>query len=90
MTNYNYAYVFYDIKEKRVNKIYKICKKYFVHCQNSVFKGEISPSKLMKFEEEIKKIIKKEEDSLFILKMKREYMVEEINYGVKPESDIIL
>ena len=25
--NYNYAFVFYDVKEKRVNKVFKVCKK---------------------------------------------------------------
>ena len=39
---YNYIYLIYDIKEERVNKIFKICKKYLEHYQNPVFKGEIS------------------------------------------------
>jgi len=27
--NYNYAFLFYDIGEKKVHKVFKICKKYF-------------------------------------------------------------
>ena len=46
--NYNYAFVFYDVNEKRVQKVFKICKKYLSHYQNSVFRGEITPSKLIK------------------------------------------
>ena len=26
--NYNYAFLFYDVGEKRVQKVFKICKKY--------------------------------------------------------------
>ena len=45
--NYNYAFVFYDVGEKRVQKVFKVCKKYLSHFQKSVFRGEISPSKMM-------------------------------------------
>lgn len=27
--NYNYVFLFYDIEVKRVNKVFKKCKKYF-------------------------------------------------------------
>ena len=33
---YNYVFVFYDVGEKRVNKVFKICKKYLSHFQKSV------------------------------------------------------
>lgn len=26
--NYNYVFLFYDVEEKRVNKVFKKCKKY--------------------------------------------------------------
>lgn len=26
--SYNYAFVFYDVNEKRVQKVFKVCKKY--------------------------------------------------------------
>ena len=38
----------YDVNKKRVNKIKKICKKYLVHVQNSVFEGNITDSRLNK------------------------------------------
>jgi CRISPR-associated protein Cas2 len=54
--NYNYAFVFYDIADKesevgknRVTKVFKLCKKYFKHHQKSVFRGNITPSNLIKF-----------------------------------------
>ena len=45
--NYNYAFVFYDVGEKRVQKVFKVCKKYLSHFQKSVFRGEMTPSKLI-------------------------------------------
>ena len=33
--NYNYAFVFYDVGEKRVQKVFKVCKKYLSHFQKS-------------------------------------------------------
>ena len=67
--NYNYAFVFYDIGEKRVNKVFKICKKYLSHFQKSVFRGEITPSKLILLKKELNKIIDKEEDFICIVKL---------------------
>lgn len=66
--NFNYIFLFYDVNEKRVNKVFKICKKYLEHYQKSVFRGEISPSKLIKLENEIKKIIDNKEDFVSIIK----------------------
>lgn len=67
--NYNYAFVFYDINEKRVAKIFKICKKYLVHYQKSVFRGDITPSKLIALKNELKKIIVEDEDFVCIVKL---------------------
>lgn len=79
--NYNYAFLMYDVGEKRVNKVFKICKKYLKHHQNSVFRGNITPSKLIAIEEEISKIIKKEEDFITIIKMQNSYVFEEKTLG---------
>lgn len=67
--NYNYAFVFYDVNEKRVQKVFKICKKYLSHYQNSVFRGDITPSKLIGLREELKGIINEEEDFVCIIKV---------------------
>lgn len=79
--NYNYAFLFYDVGEKRVNKVFKVCKKYLNHHQNSVFRGEISPSKIIALKREIKKIIKKEEDFVTIIKMYNKESFEEETIG---------
>lgn len=67
--NYNYAFVFYDVGEKRVNKVFKVCKKYLSHFQKSVFRGEISPSKLINFKNDLNKVIDKDVDFICIIKL---------------------
>lgn len=67
--NYNYAFVFYDVGEKRVQKVFKVCKKYLSHFQKSVFRGEMTPSKFMKLKNELKKVINEEEDFVCIIKL---------------------
>lgn len=67
--NYNYAFVFYDVNEKRVQKVFKICKRYLTHFQYSVFRGEMSPSKLIRLRSELKRVIVPEEDFICIIKL---------------------
>lgn len=67
--NYNYAFVFYDVNEKRVQKVFKICKKYLSHFQYSVFRGEMTPSKLISLKTDLNKVINKEEDFICIIKL---------------------
>lgn len=80
--NYNYAFVFYDIKEKRVNRVFKICKKYFKHHQKSVFRGNITPANLIKLRAELKKVIDPSEDFITIIKLLNDANFEEETLGV--------
>jgi len=36
----------YDVKQERVSKVLKVCRRYLTWVQNSVFEGEITPAKL--------------------------------------------
>ena len=67
--NYNYAFVFYDVGEKRVQKVFKVCKKYLSNFQKSVFRGEMSPSKLIRLKTDLNKVLNKEEDFVCIIKL---------------------
>lgn len=67
--NYNYAFVFYDVGEKRVQKVFKVCKKYLSHFQYSVFRGEMTPSKLISLRSDLKKVIDTKEDFVCIIKL---------------------
>ena len=67
--NYNYAFVFYDVGEKRVQKVFKVCKKYLSHFQKSVFRGEMTPAKLIMLRKDLKKVIDEQEDFVCIIKL---------------------
>jgi len=86
--NFNYAFVFYDIANRetevgkyRVAKVFKICKKYFKHHQKSIFRGNITPSNLMKFKREINDVIDSEIDFVSILKLQNKSVFEEETLG---------
>ena len=78
---YNYAFVFYDIGEKRVQKVFKICKKYFKHHQKSVFRGDVTPANLLKMKSELKRIIVPEEDYVSIIKLYNSHSFDEETIG---------
>ena len=67
--NYNYAFLFYDVGEKRVQKVFKVCKKYLAHYQKSVFRGDMTPSKFISLRSELNKVIDKDEDFVCIIKL---------------------
>ena len=67
--NYNYVFLFYDVGEKRVNKVFKKCKKYLNHWQKSVFRGPLTNSQILELENELKSIINKNEDFISIIKI---------------------
>lgn len=73
-----YVIVVYDVGEKRVGKILKLCRQYLCWIQNSVFEGELSEAKLreLKLRElklKIKGIIDPSEDSIIIFTNKIGY-----------------
>lgn len=84
--NYNYAFLFYDVNEKRVQKVFKICKKYLSHFQYSVFRGEITPSKLIELRTELNKTIDKEEDFICIIKLMNDNVFGEELLGKKDKQ----
>lgn len=67
--NFNYIFLFYDIKEERVNKVFKVCKRYLNHYQKSVFRGQITPSNIILLEQELRKVAVKGEDFISIIKL---------------------
>ena len=81
--SYNYAFVFYDVNEKRVQKVFKICKKYLSHSQFSVFRGEITPSKLIELKTELNRVIDKNEDFICIIKVMNDDVFGEETLGKK-------
>ena len=81
--NYNYAFLFYDVNEKRDQRVFKVCKKYLSHFQKSVFRGEITPSKLISLRKDLNKVIDKSEDFVCIIKLFNDNVFGEEILGVK-------
>lgn len=84
--NYNYAFVFYDVGEKRVQKVFKVCKKYLSHFQYSVFRGEMTPSKLIQLRKDLNAVLDKEEDFVCIIKLMNDNVFGEEILG-KPDRE---
>jgi len=81
-----YVILVYDIGEKRVGKILRLCRKYLSWIQNSVFEGEISEVKLKELLLKAERIIEKEVDSIIIFKNSDERWMEKQIVGKERSS----
>lgn len=86
--NHNYVFLFYDIADEfsdvgkyRVAKVFKLCKQYLKHHQNSVFRGSITPSNQIELEFKLKKVIDKKLDFVTIIKVLNSGAYSEITIG---------
>lgn len=81
----------YDMGEKRVGKMLKLCRQYLSWIQNSVFEGEITEVKLEELKIKAKGIMDRGVDSLIIFKVRQERWIEkEIVGQEKAEVDQFL
>lgn len=86
-----YVIAVYDIGQKRVSKMLKLCRRYLNWIQNSVFEGEISEAKLEELKILALKIMDTEEDSLIIFKTRQEKWLDKEIVGIeKSELDQFL
>jgi CRISPR-associated protein Cas2 len=67
-----YIIAVYDVGEKRVAKMLKLCRQYLNWIQNSVFEGELSEVKLEEMKIRANKIMDEEEDSFILFKTRQE------------------
>ena len=86
-----YVVLVYDVSQqengaKRWSKIFKICKRYLIHIQNSVFEGEISKAQLSQLQQELKFCIDKELDSVIIFKSRQEKWLDKEFWGRKDDA----
>ena len=85
-----YVILVYDIQtdtngKKILPKVFKACKKYLVHIQNSVFEGELSPAQLKALKIEISKLIREDCDSLIIFKNRQAKWLDKEFLGIKDD-----
>ena len=76
-----YVILVYDIDEKRVGKMLKLCRRYLNWIQNSVFEGELTEVKLTELIIEAKKIMIQEKDSIIVFKSRQEKWLDKMIVG---------
>lgn len=72
-----YVILVYDIicdekGRKILPKVFKICKKYLVHIQNSVFEGNLSKANSLALQKELDVYIRKDKDSVIMFHTREE------------------
>lgn len=86
-----YVVLVYDISQnnngqKRWSHVFKICKKYLSHIQNSVFEGEITKVQLAKLQLELKPYIDKKEDSVILFQSRQEKWLNKEFWGKEDDK----
>ena len=87
-----YVILVYDINledkngQKVLRNVFKICKKYLVHIQNSVFEGELLESQKLKLESELNKFIRDDKDSVILFESRSQKWLDKEFLG-KIEDD---
>ena len=81
-----YVILVYDVGEKRVGKMLKLCRKYLHWIQNSVFEGEITEVKLKELVYLAQKVMKEETDSLILFKSRDEKWLDKEIVGAERSS----
>lgn len=86
-----YVILVYDIGEKRVGKMLKLCRQYLNWIQNSVFEGDITEVQLEELKLKAKKIMDSEADSLIVFKTDAtKWMCKEIVGKERADTDVFL
>ena len=74
-----FVLMFYDVGEKRVNKVLKVARRYLTWIQNSVLEGDLSPATFESLKVDVKKIIDLQYDSVLFYAWRTErYMSREV------------
>lgn len=71
-----YVILVYDVGEKRVSKMLKLCRRYLSWVQNSVLEGNLSRAQLRALKMQIDDIIDKDEDSVILFSSRMEYSMD--------------
>ena len=89
---YMYVILVYDINlenkegQRVLRNVFKTCKKYLVHIQNSVFEGKLLDSQAIKLKSELDRYIREDKDSVILFKSRSSRWLEKEFLG-KIEDD---
>ena len=86
-----YVILVYDMDQKRVGKMLKLCRQYLNWIQNSVFEGTVTEVKLKELLTKARSMMDEERDSLIIFKSRESRWLEKEVIGKeKNELDNLL
>jgi len=86
-----YAILVYDVNQKRVGKMLKLCRRYLHWIQNSVFEGEITEVKMKELTHEMKEIMNERVDSVIIFTSRDEQWLKKRIISIeKARTDVFL
>lgn len=78
-----YIILTYDVKQVRVSKVMKICRKYLTYVQRSVFEGWLTEGTLKRLKKELEKVLVLTEDAVSI------YRVESLRFTKKEQIGVV-
>ena len=78
-----YVILVYDMGQKRVGKMLKLCRRYLNWIQNSVFEGEMTEVQLNELLHAAKAIMNEDEDSLILFKNRDQKWLDKQIVGVE-------
>lgn len=81
-----YIIAVYDVNEKRVAKMLKLCRQYLNWIQNSVFEGELTEVQVKELKIKASKIMKPETDSLILFRSREQKWLEKEILGLEKNS----
>jgi CRISPR-associated protein Cas2 len=81
-----YIILVYDMGQKRVGKMLKLCRRYLNWVQNSVFEGELTEVQLKELLFDAKRIMNEDEDSLILFKNRDKKWLDKQIVGVERQS----
>ena len=86
-----YVLLVYDIVtdddgKKVLPKVFKICKRYLHHIQNSVFEGEISLTNLLALEKELSRFVRTDKDSVIVFQSRQVRWLKKEFWGKKEDK----
>lgn len=78
-----FVIVVYDVGERRVGKVLKVCRKYLYWVQNSVLEGEVSDADFVALKAELSAKIDRDEDSVLFYKFRTQRYTSREEMGVR-------
>ena len=81
-----YDILFDDKGRKILPKVFKICKKYLTHIQNSVFEGNLSKANSIAMKKELAQYVRKDKDSVIMFHTRDERWLNKDFLGIEEDK----